>query len=291
MKDSKLWIPEGWAWEVPSDNVLRYELSSWMSKRGNAQRILFLNLMPEKVKTENDFVRILSQMPRDIQLLPMKIRNQRYKTTPQAYVDANYLDFEDYSRSHFDKLIITGAPLEQMPFENVRYWNELCHIMEWAEEHVRSSLYICWGAQAGLYKWYGVPKYGLSDKMFGIFSQRVLVPHSLLMKGLCPVFLMPNSRHTEVRSEDIRKHSNNSLQIIAESEESGVGVIATEDCHRVFIVGHLEYASTTLDDEYRRDLSKHLPIKEPLHYYAEDGTIDFSWRKDALQFYRNWVEL
>lgn len=290
MNGNVLWIPQGWACNTPS-NAEIYDLQNWRERKDEVQRILFLNLMPEKVKTESDFVRILSQMPCSIQLLPMKIRGQRYKTTPQSYMETNYLDFEDYSDAYFDKLIITGAPLEKIEFEDVRYWNAFCKIMEWADCHTRSTLYICWGAQAGLYKWYGIRKYGLQEKKFGVFSHRVLISHSVLMKGLSPCFMMPNSRHTEVSKEDIILLAGETLQILAESEESGVGVMATKDNRRVFVVGHLEYANHTLDDEYKRDLSKNLPIQAPLHYYSEDGSIKFSWQKDALQFYSNWASL
>ena len=161
--------------------------------------------------------------------------------------------------------------------------------MHWADEHVRSTLYICWGAQAGLYEHYGVKKYPLPEKMFGVFSQKVLNADNPLMHELTPAFLMPNSRHTEVRLVDVLPMAEKGLVTLAVSEESGVGIMATADCKRVFVVGHLEYNAHTLDDEYRRDLSKKLPIKRPLHYYDEDGEICYSWQNDAVTFYRNWV--
>lgn len=245
--------------------------------------------MPEKAKTEADIVRTLVATGETCQLIPIKIKGQVYKTTPKEHMDSFYLDFEDIEWGCFERLIITGAPLEQMPFEEVRYWHQLQNIMHWADEHVRSTLYICWGAQAGLYEHYGVKKYPLPEKMFGVFSQKVLNADNPLMHELTPAFLMPNSRHTEVRLADVLPMAGKGLITLAVSEESGVGIMATTDCKRVFVVGHLEYNAHTLDDEYRRDLSKQLPIKRPLHYYDEDGEICYSWQNDAVTFYRNWV--
>lgn len=287
METNNVWVPKG----LPCAKALglpSFELAEW--QECNCQRrVLLLNLMPEKAKTEADIVRTLAATGETCQLIPIKIKGQVYKTTPKEHMDSFYLDFEDVEWGYFERLIITGAPLEQMPFEEVRYWHQLQNIMHWADEHVRSTLYICWGAQAGLYEHYGVKKYPLPEKMFGVFSQKVLNADNPLMRELTPVFLMPNSRHTEVRLADVLSMAEKGLITLAVSEESGVGIMATTDCKRVFVVGHLEYNAHTLDDEYRRDLSKQLPIKRPLHYYDEDGKICYSWQNDAVMFYRNWV--
>ncbi len=256
------------------------------------KRVLFLNLMPQKEVTELDIARTLaSASDCAVQLLPMKIAGQEYKNTSADHMDACYLDFEEYADDTFSHFIVTGAPLEQMPFEYVRYWPQLQRIMRWADSHVAHTLYICWGAQAGLYEFYGIQKHDLPNKMFGIFSQNVLCPASPLMQGLTPAFLMPNSRHTEVKAEDIALHASEGLQLLAQSEESGVGVAATADCKRTFIVGHLEYEPLTLHNEYHRDLSKGLPIEQPRHYYAPDGTVNYSWQQSAQRFYANWLAL
>ena len=287
--ETKVWIPKGLPCAASLD-VLEYDLKEWKELAVHPQ-VLFLNLMPEKEVTEMDIVRTLSHCDIACQVISVKIRGQKYKTTPQSHMDTFYLDFEELEDFYFERMIITGAPLEQMPFEEVRYWKQLQHIMHWADTHVRSTLYICWGAQAGLYEHYGITKYPLADKMFGIFPQQVIQTDSPLMQALCPSFFMPNSRHTVVRKEDILAKAKDGLQLLAASEESGVGVMADEDCRRVFIVGHLEYNAQTLDNEYKRDLSKGLPIKAPLYYYGEDGLPKFQWQQDAITFYRNWMTL
>ena len=280
--------------EMPCAQCLeaeKFSLHDWRKVQAD-KRVLFLNLMPQKEVTELDIARTIA-MASDctVQLLPMKIAGQEYKNTTAEHKEACYLDFEEYADSSFTHFIVTGAPLEQIPFEDVRYWPQLQRIMRWADTHVRHTLYICWGAQAGLYEFYGIQKHVLPSKMFGIFRQEVLVPESPLMQGLSPWFLMPNSRHTEVTAEEIALHADEGLQLIAQSDKSGVGVVATTDCKRTFIVGHLEYEPFTLHNEYHRDLSKNLPIEPPVNYYAPDGTVRYSWQGSARQFYANWLGL
>lgn len=266
--------------------------AAWSPPPRSVRRVLFLNLMPKKAETELDIARMLAERDVDVALLPMKIAGQTYKTTPMEHMTAYYRDFEDFASGHYDGLIITGAPVEHLPFEEVRYWEPLCNIMDWAATHVHSTLCICWGAQAALYHLYGVPKYPLSAKMFGIFEQQVLSPANAvppLMEGLSPTFKMPNSRHTEVRRADIEAAG---VELLAASRESGVGVMQSRDGRYVFIVGHLEYHAATLDSEYRRDLGKGLPIAPPRHYYLNDrpdNGIDFSWLTAARRFYGNWL--
>lgn len=255
-------------------------------------RILFLNLMPQKLVTELDIARALAQPGLTVELLPMKIAGQTYKTTPMEHMVRFYKDFEEYEGGLYDGLIVTGAPVEHLPFEEVRYWPQLCRIMDWARTHAASTLYICWGAQAGLYHHYGIPKHALPAKKFGIFGQRAVAEGQPILAGLEPVFPMPNSRHTEVRRADFPADA--SLRIVAESQESGVGIAVGREGKEVFIVGHLEYEPRTLHNEYVRDLNKGLPIAPPLHYYINDKPeegIDFSWQETARRFYRNWLGL
>ena len=265
-----------------------YSLSGWKQVDG-VLRVLFLNLMPQKEVTELDIARTLQHTGVDVQLIPVKLKGQTFKTTPMSHMQAFYLDIEDLQEESFDRMIVTGAPLEQMPFEHVRYWEQLCRVMDWADKHIPRTLYVCWGAQAGLYHFYGIDKHALPSKMFGIFRQCVLRADSPLMSGLLPDFPMPNSRHTEVRRAEIAGHAAEGLHIVAESEESGVGVVATDNLKRTFIVGHLEYEPYTLHNEYHRDLAKQLPIHEPVHYYKADGSVDYSWESAALRFYTNWL--
>lgn len=286
--NKNVYLPHG----IPCADLLQtstYNLQKWQDVSG-CIRVLLLNLMPVKADTELDIARSLAfYADKAVQILPMKISGQRYKTTPMEHMQQFYLDFENYAPYQFDRLIITGAPLEQMPFEEVRYWQQLQQIMHWADKHVERTLYICWAAQAGLYEHYGIEKYSLPNKMFGIFRQEVLCPTSFLMRDLVPQFKMPNSRHTEVRQSDVENAKCKGLQLVAASSESGVGVMASNDGKRTFVVGHLEYSANTLDKEYKRDLSKKLPIKAPLHYYDEGGNVVYSWQKSCAIFYRNWL--
>lgn len=280
----------------PATSILRSE--GWQVLDGESPaglrplRILFLNLMPQKQVTELDIARALAFSEHCVRLYPMKISGQAYKTTPIEHMRTFYSDFEVFEPENFDGLIITGAPVEHLPFEEVRYWLQLCRIMDWARSHVRSTLYICWGAQAGLYHHYGIPKYALPEKCFGIFRQHVLYRGLSLFQGMEPEFLMPNSRHTEVRRQDFP--TNGSLCIVAESEESGIGVAMSRDGREIFIVGHLEYEPQTLHNEYTRDLKKGLSILPPLHYYRKECPeqgVDFSWKKSACLFYSNWLDM
>lgn len=294
-----LFLPQS----MPAINILRKEGADIATFDKNnisgfpqeTLRILFLNLMPQKAVTELDIARVICRHHRPVALLPMKIANQTYKTTPPEHMERFYTDFEYFENApnpHFDGMIVTGAPVEHLPFENVRYWTQLCHIMSWAKSHVRSTLYICWGAQAALQHLYGIPKHQLPAKKFGVFIQKKLAGDAPILRHLPENFPMPNSRHTEVQRKDIERHP---LHIVAESEESGVGIVTSADgTQQIFIVGHLEYEPKTLHNEYQRDLSKGLPIAPPLHYYHHDKPqegIDFSWQKTAATFYSNWLDI
>ena len=253
-------------------------------------RIVVLNLMPIKITTETDLVRVLSNTPLQLDLTLMKIKSHTSKNTPVEHMRAFYKDFELLRHQKFDGMIITGAPVEHLDYEAVTYWDELSDIFAWARTHVTSTLYICWAAQAGLYYHYGVPKHPLSAKMFGIFPQTPLQPSLPIFRGFDDVFQMPHSRHTEIRREDIEAVEG--LTIIAESEESGVCMVMAREGREFFITGHAEYSPLTLDTEYRRDLAKGLPIAMPRHYYRNDDPDQgplVSWRAHANLLFTNWL--
>ncbi len=253
-------------------------------------RIVVLNLMPIKITTETDLVRVLSNTPLQLDLTFMKIKSHTSKNTPIEHMRAFYKDFEVLRSQKFDGMIITGAPVEHLDFSDVTYWDEMSEIFDWARTHVTSTLYICWAAQAGLYYHYGVPKYPLPAKMFGIFPQKPLQPSLPIFRGFDDVFQMPHSRHTEIRRADIEAVPE--LTIIAESEESGVSIVMAREGREFFITGHAEYSPLTLDTEYRRDLGKGLPIDKPRHYYRNDDPEQgplVSWRAHANLLFTNWL--
>lgn len=255
-------------------------------------RIVILNLMPFKITTETDFIRLLSNSPLLLDISFMKLKSHTSRHTPAEHINRFYHTLEELSKEKIDGLIITGAPVEGMPFEEVDYWAELQEIFNWARENVRSTLYICWSAQAGLYHFYDIPKYPLSKKMFGIFPTIPLKPELPLFRGFDDVFRMPQSRHTEIRREDIERVDD--LEIIAESKESGVSIVRSRNRYEFFITGHLEYAPETLDREYHRDLGKRDDVEIPKHYYREDDPMKgplVTWRAHANLLFMNWVKL
>lgn len=249
-------------------------------------RILLLNLMPEKATTEEEMVRMLEGSGYDIELILTKLSGQSYKTTPQSYMEEFYTDFEHLSHEKYEGMIVTGAPIEHLDFEVVRYWEKLQQVMDWAKQHVRSTLYLCWGAQAALYHHWNIAKHPLKEKMFGVFPYQILQDNSLF-QGLSPEFRMPTSRHTEVLLSDCL--STQGLDILAHSDTAGVGVALSSEHKAIYITGHLEYALPRLHNEYQRDLSKGKKIHAPLYYY-KDGQPLFSWKEDALTIYHNWVK-
>ena len=253
-------------------------------------QIVVLNLMPLKVTTETDLVRLLSNTPLQIEINFMRLKSHTPKNTPVEHMQMFYKSFKELSLQKWDGMIVTGAPIELLPFEDVEYWEEIKTIFNWARTHVTSTLYICWAAQAGLYHFYNIPKHTLSEKKFGIFRQYPLIPDLPIFRGFDDSFMMPHSRHTEVRRSDIEKEP--ALQVIAESAESGVSMIMARGGREFFITGHLEYAPDTLDKEYKRDFGKHQDVAKPLHYYRDDdptkGPI-VSWRSHANLFFCNWI--
>ena len=253
-------------------------------------RIAVLNLMPLKITTETDLIRLLSNSPLQIELSLMKIKSHTSKNTPIEHMRAFYTDFEEMRLHKYDGMIITGAPVEQFEYEDVTYWDELTEIFDWARTHVTSTLYICWAAQAGLYHFYGVPKYQLSKKMFGVFEHRALDPMYPIFRGFDDRFFVPHSRHTEIRKEDILKVPE--LTLLSESDISGVHMVMARGGREFFVTGHSEYSPMTLDTEYRRDLAKGLPIEKPLNYYHNDDPeqgVIVRWRGHANLLFTNWL--
>jgi homoserine O-succinyltransferase len=254
-------------------------------------RILLLNLMPQKEAAEMEYYRVLSYSTLYVQIIPAKMSNLKYKNTPQAYMDRFYTDIEDLHSEHFDGMIITGAPLEDMLFEEVTYWEQLKSVFRWTRIHVRTTLFICWGAQAALYALYRVPKFWLHHKMFGVYEQ---TPKDLtlpIFRGFDSHFNMPQSRHTEVRLEDMQYVKE--LDVLAESPISGAAIISAFEGREFFLTGHLEYSPDRLAFEYNRDIGKGLPISPPYHYFEDDDPkkpIRVSWRAHAYLFYANWLK-
>lgn len=253
-------------------------------------QIVVLNLMPLKITTETDLVRLLSNTPLQIEIHFMRLKSHTPKNTPVEHMQMFYKSFKELSLQKWDGMIVTGAPIELLPFEDVEYWEEIKTIFNWARTHVTSTLYICWAAQAGLYHFYHIPKHTLSEKKFGIFRQYPLIPDLPIFRGFDDSFMMPHSRHTEVRRSDIEKEP--ALQVIAESAESGVSMIMARGGREFFITGHLEYAPDTLDKEYKRDFGKRQDVAKPLHYYRDDDPTKgpvVSWRSHANLFFCNWI--
>ena len=253
-------------------------------------RIVILNLMPLKITTETDLIRLLSNTPLQLDISFMKLKSHTPKNTPIEHMMMFYRDFESMRNEKFDGMIITGAPVEQLDYEDVSYWDEITGIFSWARTHVTSTLYICWAAQAGLYYHYGVPKYPLPKKMFGIFPQVKLDAQLPIFRGFDDVFQMPHSRHTELHRNDIMACPE--LTLIAESDDSGVSIVMARGGREFFITGHLEYAPDTLDKEYRRDKDIRDDVELPKHYYRndcfEEGPL-VTWRAHANLFYSNWI--
>ena len=253
--------------------------------------IVILNLMPLKITTETDLLRLLSNTPLQLDITFMKLVSHTPKNTPIEHMRMFYIPFERLRDKRFDGMIITGAPVEQMEYEDVSYWDEISEIFTWAKTHVTSTLYICWAAQAGLYHHYGVPKHNLDRKMFGIFKHHITTETFLpIFRGFDDMFRMPHSRHTEVRREDIVKHKE--LSIIAESYESGVGIVMAREGREFFITGHMEYNPDTLDKEYKRDMVKRDDVDMPQNYYRNDNPDDgpqVRWRAHANLLFQNWI--
>ena len=253
-------------------------------------RVALLNLMPTKIETETQFARLLSNSPLQVELTLLQTATYEAKNTSREHLLAFYETFEDVKERKFDGLVITGAPVELMEFEDVEYWDELCRIMAWSKTHVYSTLHICWGAQAALYHHYGIRKYPMDEKLFGVFPHEVEYKNSMLFRGFDDVFMAPHSRHTTIHREDVEAVPE--LQILASSEEAGVYVIKTEQGKQIFITGHSEYDALTLEKEYLRDKNAGLPIEVPKNYYPDDNDTRkplVTWRSSANLLFFNWL--
>ncbi|MBS6445321.1 MAG: homoserine O-succinyltransferase [Ruminococcus sp.] len=282
--------------DLPAYETLSSENIFVMSDiRANSQdirplKIIILNLMPKKIETETQFMRLLSNTPLQVDVELLHVKSHRAKHTSENHLSSFYRTFDEIKNSFYDGLIITGAPVEHLEFEQVDYWQELCKIMEWSKSNVFSTMHICWGACAGLYYHFGIPKYPLEKKMFGIFPHNIERVNSQLLKGFDEGFLAPHSRHTEVRREDILKNPN--LEISASSDIAGVHIVANKNGRQYFIMGHSEYDRNTLAEEYFRDVQKGMDIQMPYNYFPNDDTSKqpvFKWRCHANLMYSNWL--
>lgn len=285
-------IPE----KLPARKILKEERIFVMDEsRANAQdirplNILILNLMPEKQKTELQLLRLLGNTPLQVNITFLHTVTHESKNVSKSHLDTFYSTFEDVKERRFDGMIITGAPVEHLKFEEVSYWQELEEIMEWTKENVTSVLHICWGAQAALYHHYGIDKYKLEEKCFGIFKHRLSDPRVKLVHGFEDEYNAPHSRHTGVSVEEIEQDSR--LTLLSKSEEAGAFIIISEDTKHIMITGHLEYEATTLDDEYKRDLNKGLRIDIPENYYPNDDPNEQplnTWRSHTHLLFSNWL--
>ncbi len=253
-------------------------------------RVAILNLMPTKITTETQLLRLLGNSPLQVEVELLYMDSHTSRNTPSEHLLEHYSSFKDVRQQRFDGLIITGAPVEQMPFEDVDYWPELVQVMEWAKTNVYSTLYICWGAQAGLFHYYGVPKYQLPEKMFGVFEHTVSIRFERLARGFDDVFYAPHSRHTEIKREDVLAVPD--LVLLSESPQAGVYIVLSTDRRHVFVTGHSEYDPLTLQAEYVRDVNKGLRIAPPRNYFPSDDPARdpiVRWRGHSNLLFANWL--
>ena len=276
--------------KLAQENIFVMDTERAENQQIRPLNILLINLMPTKEITETQILRALSNSPLQVNLTLIHTASRKAKNTDEQYLETFYRTFDEVKDQFFDGMIITGAPVELMPFEEVDYWSELVEIMNWGEEHVYSTFYICWGAQAALYHHYNIPKYKLDKKLFGVFKHKNNILHDNLTRGLNDIFYAPHSRHTEIKKEDIEKVDD--LEILSESDEAGVFIVANKNRRQIFITGHLEYDRDTLKEEYMRDLNKNLPIEIPKHYFENDdinATPLVTWRESANIVFGNWL--
>ena len=281
---------------LPAEETLQRENIFYMNKERAASQdirplqVVILNLMPEKPVTETQLIRLLGNTPLQVEVTFLSTASYQSKNTKVSYLKSFYQHFEDIQDRKFDALIVTGSPVEKLRFEEVQYWDELTSILDWAEDNVFSSLFICWGAQAALYHYYKIQKRPLTKKLSGVFSHTVVTPTETLVRGFDDVFLAPHSRHTTLCGQDVQQVP--SLKILSTSEEAGIYLVASKDERQVFITGHAEYDALTLDTEYKRDQKAGLSPEKPLNYYPNDneGRIPpLSWRSHANILFSNWL--
>ena len=285
-------IPDG----LPAKTILQKErifaLEEEIARdqRIRPLRVAILNLMPTKVETETQILRLISKSPLQVSCDFMRGSSHESKNTSVDHLVKFYDTFDAYRNENYDGLIVTGAPVEHLSFDDVDYWDELCEIMDWAREHVFSTMFLCWGAMAGLYHYYGIPKRQLPAKLFGVFPQRLCDEYSFLTNGFDEMHNMPHSRHAMIDAAELAKHPE--LKVLSEGFSSGPALIATADFHEIYVTGHFEYGRDTLADEYWRDFHKGLPIKLPENYFPENNPENqpiFTWRSHANLLYRNWL--
>lgn len=275
---------------LENENIFVMDENRAMHQDIRPLQVCILNLMPVKQDTELQLLRALSNTPLQVDVTFLNVKSHVSINTPANHLNKFYTTLEEIKDRKFDGLIFTGAPVEDISFEEVDYWEEVCDIMDWAEENVTSSLYICWGAQAAFYHKYGIPKRKLPEKLFGIYSHKVANRKVPLVRGFDDIFLAPHSRHTETPSEAI--HACKDITVLAESEEAGVFLAIAHGGRQIFVNGHPEYDRYTLDSEYRRDLAKGLPIHIPYNYYPGDDPEKkplLQWRSHSNNFYSNWL--
>jgi homoserine O-succinyltransferase len=275
---------------LAKENIFVMNEARALSQDIRPLKFVIVNLMPTKIETETQLLRLLSNTPLQMEVTLLKMDSYVSKNISEEHMENFYKTFNDIKDEKFDGLIITGAPVETLEFEKVDYWKELTEILEWSKKHVFSTLYICWGAQAGLYYHYGIKKYPLNEKLFGIYPLKLDDSNIGLFRGFDEIFYMPQSRHTEVKEEDINKIEE--LEILAKSPEAGVSIVRTKDKRRIFVTGHMEYDRMTLASEYERDVRLGKEISVPFNYYPEDDpkkTPLFKWRGHANLFFINWI--
>lgn len=275
---------------MEEENIFMMDENRAMSQDIRPLEIVILNLMPLKEATEVQMLRSLSNTPLQVNMTFLTTSSYVGKNTAKSHLDQFYLTFEDIKDRKFDGLIITGAPVETLEYEQVAYWDELCKIMEWSKQNVTSTLHICWGAQAGLFYHFGIKKQPLEHKLFGVFRHRVYNRKEPFVRGFDDVFYIPHSRHTTVSAEEIR--ADKRLTVLADSEEAGICIVMANEGRQIFVFGHLEYDRMTLDEEYRRDLAKGLDIQMPKNYYPNDDPSQkplLTWRAHANTMYSNWL--
>lgn len=275
---------------LAKENIFVMNEARALSQDIRPLKFVIVNLMPTKIETETQLLRLLSNTPLQMEVTLLKMDSYVSKNISEEHMENFYKTFNDIKDEKFDGLIITGAPVETLEFEKVDYWKELTEILEWSKKHVFSTLYICWGAQAGLYYHYGIKKYPLNEKLFGIYPLKLDDSNIGLFRGFDEIFYMPQSRHTELKEEDINKIEE--LEILAKSPEAGVSIVRTKDKRRIFVTGHMEYDRMTLASEYERDVKLGKEISVPFNYYPEDDpkkTPLFKWRGHANLFFINWI--
>lgn len=275
---------------LQNENIFVMTHTRAMTQDIRPLRIAILNLMPTKIVTETQLSRLLGNTPLQVEIELLQTGTHKATHTSQEHMLTFYKTLEDVREQYFDGLIITGAPVELLPFEEVTYWRELCDIMAWSKTHVYSTFHICWGAQAGLYYHYGIPKYPLEEKLFGVFPHRVEYKNPILLRGFDDVFMVPHSRHTTIRRSDVEQVPE--IRVLASSEEAGIYAMFTKGGRQVFITGHSEYDADTLKKEYLRDVNAGLPIKVPKNYFPDDDPSRapvVTWRGHANLLYSNWL--